>query len=364
MSHKHIRKHIHKIAPYSPGKPITEVQRELGLTDIIKLASNENPNGPSHKAVEAGAQVLREANMYPDGSCWNLRMELSRHLGVPEECLLFGNGSDEIIHMLGVTFLEPGDEVLTATPTFVQYVAAAKLNDVTAVTVPMQADLKYDLRAMAAHVNDRTKLVFIANPNNPTGTLVSTDELTQFIAGLPPRVTVVMDEAYYEYVDDPSYPQTIPMILQGARVVTMRTFSKAYALAGLRIGYAVMSAELASAINRIREPFNVNLVAQAAACAALADQEHIAKAVALNRKGLDYFGAECDRLGLPWIPSQANCMMINVKRDAREVFDRLLRKGVIVRSGEIFGLPTWIRVTTGTMEQNRRFVQSLEEVLT
>ncbi len=363
MSQLYIRKHIHNIAPYSPGKPISEVKRELGLTDIIKLASNENPQGPSPKAVEAGAKMLQEANLYPDGTCWDLRAALSRHLGVPQECLLFGNGSDEIIRMLGVTFLEPGDEVLTATPTFVQYVAAAKLNDVRAVTVPMQADLKYDLKAMRAQVNEHTKLVFIANPNNPTGTIVSAEELSAFVSDLPERVTVVMDEAYYEYVDAPDYPQTIPMILNGAQMVTMRTFSKAYALAGLRIGYAVMSSELASAINRIREPFNVNLVAQAAACAALEDQEHIARAVALNRQGLDYFGKECNRLGLQWIPSQANCMMINVKKDSREVFEALLRKGVIVRSGDIFGLPTWIRVTTGTMEQNQRFIDALEEVL-
>ncbi|MGC8785517.1 MAG: histidinol-phosphate transaminase [Armatimonadota bacterium] len=362
MSTTFIRPNVLELEPYSPGKPIEEVKRELGLTDVVKLASNENPLGPSPRAVEAAVRAMQSANLYPDGSCFELRQAVAKHVQVPPECLLFGNGSDELIHYIGLTFLMPGDEVITGHPSFVRYEAAAKLNNAPLHLVPLR-EHRFDLPAILARVNERTKLIFIANPNNPTGTIVTADEVDAFMNNLPEHVVVVWDQAYQEYVSCPDYPDTLQYVREGRNVVVLRTFSKAYALAGLRVGYAIARPDIIDAMNRVREPFNVNSVAQAAALAALHDQEHLRKAVELNRQGLEYLYRHFERLGLTYVRSEANCVMVDLGRDSQPVFQALLRKGVIVRTGHIFGLPTYLRITTGKREENERFICALEEVL-
>lgn len=357
------RSNVLQMVPYSPGKPIEEVKRELGLTEVIKLASNENPLGPAPKALQAVRRVLEEMHFYPDGSAYNLRMALARFYEIPPDYVMVGNGSDELIHFIGLAFLNPGDEVVIAHPSFVRYEAAAQLNNAILHKVPLTPDYRHDLRAMRSRVNERTKLVFIANPNNPTGTLVYRQEVETFLRDLPDHLIVVLDEAYYEYVDHPDYPHTLPYVLEGRNLILLRTFSKAYGLAGLRVGYGIARPELLDPLHRVREPFNVNSLAQVAAVAALEDQEHVQRTRELNRQGLEFLYRFCERLGLEYIPSWANFVMINVGRDSCEVFRALLQRGVIVRSGEIFDMPTFLRVNTGTPEQNERFAQALVEVL-
>lgn len=351
------------LTPYTPGKPIEEVQREYGLTDIIKLASNENPLGPSPQAVNAVCQAAREMRLYPDNDCYQLRGALAERLGVARNQVLIGHGSDELIHNIGLAFVCPGDEVLMCAGPFSQYEFTAKLMEGTPVMVPLDQDWRYDLTQMAARVTDRTKLVFIGNPNNPTGTIVLKEELEQFLAVLPERVIVVMDEAYYEYVDDPGYAQGLPYVEAGRNVIVLRTFSKIHALAGLRVGYGATTPELAGALERVREPFTVTSVGQAAALASLADADQVARSAALNRESKQYLYREFERLGLRYAPSQANFVWVDVKTECRKVFVELLKQGVIVRTGDVFGAPTHVRVTTGLPEHNQRFVAALEQVL-
>ena len=357
-----VQPNILKLTPYVPGKPIEEVERELGITDIIKMASNENPLGPSPKAVEAMKKALENVALYPDGSCYALRQELAKHWSVAPENLIFGNGSDEIIHYIGVTFLAPGDEVIQADPTFVRYEAAGVLNNCTVHNVPCK-NLTHDLTAIEKQINERTKLIFIANPNNPTGTIVLQKDVDRLMEGVPERCIVVFDEAYYEYVEHPDFPRTIPLVKEGWNVIVLRTFSKIYALAGLRIGYGIARPLIIKYLEQVREPFNVNSIAQAGAIASLRDPEQVPRARKANSEGRRYLCAEFDRLGLPYPPSEANFILVDVKRDCLPVFNELLKRGVITRTGDIFGLPTCLRVTIGTMEQNWRFIAALEGIL-
>ena len=276
---------------------------------------------------------------------------------------MFGNGSDDIIHLLGVTYLEPGDEVITGDPSFVRYEAAAILNQTVCHLVPLR-NFSFDLDAMAARISDRTRIVFIANPNNPTGTIVTKSALEKFIARLPERSILVLDEAYYEYVESTDYPNVLDYVRAGCNVVALRTFSKAYGLAGLRIGYAIARPEIAEHLNRVREPFNVNLVAQIAAAAALDDSSHLQRTQEANRLGKRQLADGFHHLHLKYLPTEANFYWVDVGRDSREVFDHLLRAGVIVRTGDIFGAPNYIRVTIGTKGENERFLRGLESILT
>jgi histidinol-phosphate aminotransferase len=353
---------VEKLRPYSPGKPIEEVQREFGLTDIIKLASNENPLGPSPKAVEAIRRAAQEVRLYPDNDCYHLRGALVRKLGVEPEQVLLGHGSDELIHNIGLAFVAPGDEVMMCEGPFSQWEFTAKLMEGKPVYVPMK-EYRYDVEGMAGRLSERTKVVFVGSPNNPTGTIVTKDELAVLVGALPESTILVMDEAYYEYVDDAEYPDSLGLVREGRPVIVLRTFSKIYALAGLRVGYGATTVELADALGRVREPFNVSSVAQAAALASLEDGEQVERTRALNGKAKEYLYGEFDRLGLGYAPSQANFVWVDVGRDCREVFEGLLRRGVIVRTGDVFGAPTHFRVTTGTEEQNERFVAALAEVL-
>lgn len=356
------RENVQRLRPYVPGKPIEEVEREYGVSDVLKLASNENPLGPSPLAVEAIRQAATEVGLYPDDGCYFLSRELASHWKVAPEALILGNGSDEIIHYLGVAFLRPGDELLTAHPSFALYESAAILNEAEYVAVPLR-DYRYDLPAMAERLSPRTRLIFIANPNNPTGTIVSRAELERFLDRVPPQAVVVMDEAYYEYVDSADYPQCWEYVREGRNLVILRTFSKIYGLAGLRVGYGMARPEIIHSLHQVREPFNVNLIAQAAARASLKDPGQVSRSRETNRAGKQFLTMALEGLGLDVVPTEANFLFVDLKRECRAVFEALLRRAVVVRTGDVFGLPTHVRVTIGTPEQNERFLRELRAVL-
>lgn len=358
-----VRTSILNIKPYVPGKPIDEVRRELGLSDVIKLASNENPLGPSPKAVEAIRRAASLVYMYPDGSCHDLRAALADKLGVSGESIVLGCGSDETIRLIAETFVEPGDEVMFGSITFSQYEFVTHIAGGICVKVPMDG-MQLDLQAMRSRVNPHTKLVFIANPNNPTGLIVSKRELDAFIDSLPGHVVVVLDEAYCEYVLSDEYPDSISRyVKRGCNVIVLRTFSKIYGLAGLRIGYLVTRPDLASLIERVRPPFNISSLAQIAAIAALSDDEHIDRSRNLAHAEKEFLYSRLDSLGVDYLKSHANFVLIDAKRPSKAVFEELLRRGVIVRSADIFGLDTWVRVTVGTREQNERFLSEFAACL-
>ncbi len=353
------------IKPYVPGKPVEEVERELGLTGVIKLASNENPLGPSPLAIKALENTMGRFHYYPDGNCFYLKEALAAKLQLDPRQLIFGNGSDEILGLLCRTYINPGDEGVTVQPTFSEYELALRVMGGTPRYVPLWGrDFAFDPPALAAALNGRTRLVFLSNPNNPTGSMFSRDALKQFFERLPGGILVVLDEAYCEYARDPEYPDSIGLLRQGYPVVVLRTFSKIYGLAGLRIGYGVAPAPVAADLHRVREPFNVNTAAQEAARAALEDRDHIERSLQLVLKGRRQIQSGLAQLGLKAVPTQANFYFVDVKRDCRAVFTRLLQRGVIVRTGDIFGFPTYIRVTYGTKEQNERFLEALSGVLT
>ncbi len=356
------RKVIFDIKPYIPGKPIEEVERELGIKDVIKMASNENPFGPSPRAVEAMRASLQKISMYPDGNCFYLKDMIANLLCIEPDNIIVGNGSDEILKLIAEAFLEPGDEIVIAQPSFSEYEFVGKIMGARCVFVPLK-DFTHDLEAMGRAVTEKTKIVFVCNPNNPTGTAVTKVEVDEFLKNLDPRVLVVFDEAYYEYVEDEEYPQTLEYVAEEQNVIVLRTFSKIYGLAGQRVGYGIAKLNIISALNRVREPFNVNLLAQVAARAALEDQEHVEKSRQGNREGKDYLYQWFEEKGISYVPTQANFIFLKVGADSQEVFKEMMKLGVIIRTGDIFGHPDFIRITVGTMEENRRFTESLEKVL-
>jgi histidinol-phosphate aminotransferase len=358
-----VRANVLNIRPYSPGKPIQEVQRELGLDDVIKLASNENPLGPSPKAVEAIRRALPELNLYPDAGSVDLKANLAKRHGLPANQIAVGCGSDELLTLVGMSMLEPGDEVVMADPSFISYPLVALRCAATPVMVPLTPDERHDLPAMAAACGPKTKLVYVANPNNPTGTIVTAAEVQAFLRALPEHVLPVFDEAYFEYVAHPSYPDTLPLVQAGRDIASMRTFSKIHGLAGLRVGYMMGPAWLVDAVDRVREPFDVSSLAQVAAIAAMDDDEHVSSSREANRHGLDFLHEEFGAMGLRHAESHANFAWVDSGRPAAEVFDGLLRRGVIVRPGHVFGRPTHLRVTTGTEEQMVKFRSAFREVL-
>jgi histidinol-phosphate aminotransferase len=354
---------IERLTPYSPGKPIEDVKREFGLTDVIKLASNENPLGPSPKAVAAMRDALDGVNLYPDGAAQALKQALGAYWDVPTGCLTLGNGSDEVIHCLGLAYLRPGDTIVEGTPSFSLYTAAALLNEATSIKVPLTDDMRHDVDAMAGAVDEHTRMVFVANPNNPTGGMNTGREIEQLMDRLPSHVLLVLDEAYSEYVESPEYPASIEYVREGRPVIVLHTFSKIYGIAGLRVGYGIARPDIIHAVEQVREPFNVNSLAQAGALAALSDTAHVERSRKANAEGKRTLTAAFDRLGLPHAPTEGNFILVDVKRNCREVYDALLRAGVIVRTGDVFGLPTWLRVTIGAPEENARFIYELERIL-
>ncbi|MCP9446896.1 MAG: histidinol-phosphate transaminase [Nitrospira sp.] len=355
----HIHPDIQSLTPYVPGKPIEELQRELGLGRVIKLASNENPIGPSSKALMALAGATDNLHRYPDGGGHRLRQVLAERWKVSSEQIILGNGSDELLGLLARAFLAPGDDAVMADHTFVIYKMEVTAAHGNPVLVPL-TNWTHDLDAMARAVTSRTRLLFVCNPNNPTGTMVPADEVGRLMASVPNDVVVVFDEAYFEYVRDPGFPDTIAYVRDGRNVVVLRTFSKIYGLAGLRIGYGITTSEIAGILNRIRPPFNANSLAQRAAAAALGDEEHVARSRSVNAEGMEQVGQGLKALGLTPIPSQTNFLYFDVGRDGRRVFEALLREGIIVRHIE----GTMLRVTIGLADENAAFLQALKKILT
>jgi histidinol-phosphate aminotransferase len=352
---------IEGLAPYEGGKPIEELARELGITDAVKLASNENPLGPSPRAIEAARRALSDSHRYPDGAAYALRAKLAQKHGVAMEEILLGTGSNELLDLAVRTFCTPEQHIVFAEPSFVVYRIAALASGVPLTAVPLTAGLVHDLPAMARAVKPETRLMFVANPNNPTGTHVSREAVTQLLRDVPPEVIIVMDEAYLEYADAADYPDSLQLRSLRERLLVLRTFSKIYGLAAMRVGYAVGSRQLIDYMNRVRAPFNVSTLAQVAALAALDDRDHLDSSRALNSKGRQRLTEQLTARGLKVAPSQANFVLVDVGRPARAVYDALLRKGVIVRP--FASLPTSLRVTVGTERENERFLAALAEVL-
>ncbi len=349
--------HVAALVPYVPGKPVEELERELGIAKAIKLASNENPLGPSERACSVLNGNLSQLHRYPDGSGHALRSALAGRCQVAPDQVILGNGSDEIISLLARAFLAPQDEAVMASPTFIIYKMAVEGVQGKVIEVPLREGT-HDLQAMARAVTSRTRLLFICNPNNPTGTMVSSEEVESFIFSIPEHVIVVFDEAYYEYVRSPAFPKSLRYLESGRHVITLRTFSKIYGLAGLRIGYGLTSLEIAGYLNQVRPPFNTNSLAQRAALAALEDEEHVRRSRELNAVEMEKMEKDLVNLGYHVFPSQANFLYIDLKQDGRFVFEQLLKKGIIVRHIE----GTMIRVTIGLPDENSQFLNALREV--
>ena len=354
--------YILSVKPYVAGKPLEELEREYGITDAIKLASNENPLGPSPFAIKAIQQAVKELHRYPNGGSYHLCERISQRFDVEKENIILGNGSDDIIAMLARVLLQPGDEVVLPRPSFLFYEIMIRCSGALPVEVPLK-DSRTDLDGMLERIGPKTRLVFLTNPHNPTGALIARPALDDFVTALPADVVLIIDEAYIEFVREPNCPNSIDYLDSGKIVVGLRTFSKAYGLAGLRVGYGFMPSFLADLLNRVRQPFNVNSLAQAAAIAALDDERFLKETVKLVSEELDFIYAALDNLGMDYLKSQANFILIKVGKNANDVFEDLLKQGVIVRSMTSYGYPDCIRINVGLHDQNVRFLEALEKVL-
>ena len=356
-----VPEYIRSLTPYASGKPIEEVEREYGIEGSVKLASNENPLGPSPRALKALQDRLHHLHLYPDGGCFYLKQGLARKLGVSPERLVFGNGSNELIELAVRTFMRPGDEAVMAHQAFVIYRLVVQAAGGSCKIVPLK-DFTHDLEGMAGGITPRTRLLFLANPNNPTGTIYRKKEWERFLERVPPDLLVIVDEAYFEYVADAGYPDSLAYHREPRAILTLRTFSKLYGLAGLRIGYGIGPEGIVDLIHRVRQPFNVNAAAQWAALAALEDHVHVKRSLEVNREGMGYLTKEIARLGLEQIPSHANFILIRVG-SGQDLFEQLLRRGVIVRPMGEYDLPEYIRVTIGKAEENVRFINELRDIV-
>ena len=359
---------VRGLTPYQPGKPISELERELGIQHIVKLASNENPLGPSPLALEAAARCLPSLHLYPDGGGFELKAALAGKLGVAAEQITLGNGSNDVLELVARTFLSPDAAAVFSEHAFAVYPIVTQAVGARLVVAPAHDGTRgprygHDLAAMAKALTPDTRIVFIANPNNPTGTHLGRAELEAFLRALPDTVLAVVDEAYFEYVGQPDYPNALEWLAGLPNLIVTRTFSKAYGLAGLRVGYAVSSVEVADLLNRVRQPFNVNTPALEAARAALADTEHLQQTVALNDAGLRFLEAALTARQLEWIPSVGNFITVDMGRPAAPLYQSLLREGVIVRPIANYGLPNHLRVTVGTEAENQTFLRALDRVL-
>ena len=353
---------ISKLKPYQPGKPISELERELGITDIVKLASNENPLGCSDKVKEAVTAEIAEIGRYPDGGGFILKDQIHKQFGFAHDRITLGNGSNDLLEMFARTFVSDQDSVLYSQHAFAVYALLTQAINAQAIEVPAKG-FSHDLDAMAAAIQDNTKLIFIANPNNPTGTWFNQAALNAFLAKVPDNVLVVLDEAYIEYAADSDLPDGMAYLSRYPNLLVSRTFSKAYGLAALRVGYAVSSAAIADVLNRVRQPFNVNSLALVAACAALDDAEYLERSRTLNSQGMQQLEDGFKRLGLSWIPSRGNFIAVDFQRDAAAINQGLLAQGVIVRPVAGYGMPTFLRISIGTAEENQRFLDALTLVL-
>jgi len=353
---------IASLRPYVPGKPISELERELGISGSIKLASNENPLGPSPKALAAAQAALGELARYPDGGGFELRDALAAKHGVDRSCITLGNGSNDVLDMIARVFLHPCVETVMSEYAFAVYPISSQAVGATIRIAPAK-DYGHDLDAMRARVGEHTRVVWVANPNNPTGTWLAREQLHAFVASLPQHVIAVVDEAYVEYVDEPYYPDASQWLDEFPNLIVTRTFSKAYGLAALRVGYALSSPDIADLLNRVRQPFNVNSVALAAAQAALDDEDHIRRGIQLTRQGMGQLVDGVRARGLGYVPSVCNFLTIDLGQPAGPVDQALLREGVITRPIANYGLPNHLRVTVGLPEENARFLAALKKVL-
>jgi histidinol-phosphate aminotransferase len=353
--------YIRSLIPYAPGKPVEEVEREYGIEDSVKLASNENPLGPSPRAIQALKDKLHLLHLYPDGDCFYLKQGLAARLGVSRDQLIFGNGSNELIELAVRTFMRPGDEAVMAHQAFVIYRLVVQAAGGSFKIIPLK-DFTHDLEAMARAITSRTRLLFFANPNNPTGTIYRRKEWEEFLDHVATELLLIVDEAYFEYVADSEYPDSLAYHRESRPILTLRTFSKLYGLAGLRIGYGIGAREIVDLMHRVRQPFNVNAAAQWAALAALDDEDHVRRSLEVNREGMDYLTREITRLGLEQVPSQANFILVRVG-NGQAVFNQLLKRGVIVRPMDGYDFPQHVRVTVGTMEENSRFIDELRAII-
>ncbi len=359
-----IAEHIKKLKPYQGGKPIEELKRELGIEGrIVKLASNENPLGPSKKAQEAIREAAVSVNLYPDGDCFYLKEKLSFKLGVGKDNIIFGNGSDELIELIYRAFAtDEDDEILYCYPTFVEYKIIGMSFNKKLVELPLK-EFSYDIESLLKRINENTRVIFLNTPNNPTGTIIEKGDIERVISAKGKDTLVVIDEAYYEYaIAESDYEELLELYKEDG-VILLRTFSKAYGLAGLRIGYGIAGEEIIDYLNRVRPPFNVNSVAQAAALAALDDEEHIRNSVESNKRGKEFLYGEFEKLGIKYVKTYSNFILFDVGKDADDVYNKLLRKGIIVRSMSGYGYKSMLRVTIGTMDENEIFIKGLREVL-
>jgi len=356
------RRGILEIESYIPGKSIEEVQKEFGAKRWVKLASNENLLGPSPKAVAAVRKELPNIYLYPEGPCTVLRKTLAEKFAIPEKRVVISNGADNLILMIANAFVNEGDAVVMADPTFPVYTNVTQIMGGKPIKVKLK-DFTHDLDTMLKKVSRKTKLAFICNPNNPTGTTISLESFNYFLSQLPPKVIVILDEAYGDFVEDAFYPNGLDYVREEKQVIVLRTFSKVYGLAGLRIGFALGREDLVDCLYQVRDPFPVHRLAQVAAVAALNDEEHAIRSIQLVYEGKRYLYRELDRMGLPYVPSQANFIFIDFERDSDEIFQALLKEGIIVRPGKMWGYPTFARVTLGRMEDNQRFIKALKKIV-
>lgn len=357
-----VRKGILDLKPYIPGKPIEDVQRELGLTEIVKLASNETSIGPSPLAVAAVQREVPTINLYPEGTSRLLREKLAKKFNIGDDYFIIGNGADNLISLTGMAFINNGDEVITGEVTFQAYETITKIMGGEYIPVKLK-NYYFDLEAIVACITPKTKMIYFCNPNNPTGTMVKKDAVEKMMETVPDDVIVVFDEAYCDYVDDKGYPDSLPYVLEGRNVIILRTFSKIAGIAGIRVGYGIARPEIIGYLRRVVDPFTTNRLGQAAALASLDDTAHYQQVLVANREGKKYLYQELDKLHLSYLPTETNFIFIDLKRDSQSFFEQCLRKGVIVRPGKIYGCPTFIRVTIGTRSENEKFIQALTEII-
>ena len=355
--------YIESIIPYVPGKPVKEVEREYGITEAVKIASNENPLGPSPLAVKAIKAEVHELNRYPDGGGYYLRQKLAQIHGIPPEKIILGNGSTEIIEIIAKTFLFHHENAIVSRQAFIMYKLAIQSVNGNCIEVPLDEKLTHDLEAMGKAINRDTKIVYIANPNNPTGTYVTKDAFERFMISIPPEVIVVADEAYREYIDDPDFPDSAAYLDKFDNLVILRTFSKIYGLAGIRIGYGLTSDVIIEKLNRVRSPFNTNSLCQVAAIAACDDHEHVERSKKTNAEEKEYLYRELDRLGIAYTPSATNFILVDAGRDCIEVFTDMLKLGVIARPMKGYNFPTSLRVSIGTRPENEAFLKVIAKVV-
>lgn len=363
MSKNIFKNELSKLNPYVPGKPVEEVQKEYGLTSVVKLASNENQLGPSPKAVEAVKAELENLNVYPDAGAMELRHELGKKYGLDYENFVVGNGGEQILQIIAQTFINPGDQAIMADPTFGMYGNSVTHMGGIPVKLPLK-EHKHDFKAFVENINEKTKIIYVCNPNNPIPNIMPKDEIDYLVKNVPEDIVIVFDEAYYDFaIVNKDYPESLEILKKRPNTVILRTFSKVTGIAGVRVGFAITSKEIAREMSKVKGVFNVNRLAQAAAMGALKDQEHIDKTVKLNYESLALMEKFFDGEGLEYVKSNANFMWANIKTNSKDVFEELLKKGVIIRPGYLWGWDDWIRVSTGTIEQTKIFIDELKKVL-